>query len=134
MTRKEAQEMNKQILDIYRGILFNSQEFESGNTEEVTYEFDCSEFEDLRSKYDLVKIAGKGSDFIRSKRLLHYLAPRLTHSSWYNNHIECNALKLLEYSLNNPEHGINCLNKSKIFDEVLCRGYFCQMNYDIIKK
>lgn len=117
MTRKEAQEMNKQILDIYRGILFNSQEFESGNTEEVTYEFDCSQFEDLRSKYDLVKIAGKGSDFIRSKRLLHYLAPRLTHSSWYNNHIECNALKLLEYSLNNPEHGINCLNKSKILVE-----------------
>lgn len=63
------------------------------------------------------KIAGKGSDFIRAKRLLHYLAPRLTHCSWYDGHVACNALDLLEYSLNNPEQGINCLYKSKILEE-----------------
>ena len=64
-----------------------------------------------------MEIAGEGGDFHRAKRLLHYLAPRLTHSSWYDNHIECNALRLLEYSLDNPEQGINCLNKSKILVE-----------------
>ena len=117
MTRKETQEIAQHMLNIYSGILFINQEFESGNTKEIIFEFDCPEFEELRSKYDLVKIAGKGSDFIRAKRLLHYLAPRLTHSSWYDNHIECNALRLLEYSLNNPEQGINCLNKSKILVE-----------------
>lgn len=117
MTKKEMQENAQQMLDIYRGILFNHQEFESGNTQDMIYEFDCPEFEELRNKYDLVNIAGKGSDFERAKRLLHYLAPRLTHSSWYDNHIECNALRLLEYSLNNPEQGINCLNKSKILAE-----------------
>lgn len=117
MTRKEMQEIAQQMLDVYCGILFNNQEFESGNDEEIIYEFDCPEFEELRSKYNLVEIAGKGSDFARAKRLLHYLAPRLTHSSWYDNHIECNALRLLEYSLNNPEQGINCLNKSKILVE-----------------
>lgn len=114
MTRKE---MTQQMLDVYSGILFHNQEFESGNTEYIIYDFDCPEFEKLRTKYDLVKIAGIGSDFIRSKRLLHYLAPRLTHSSWYDNHIECNALRLLEYSLDNPKQGINCLNKSKILVE-----------------
>lgn len=117
MTRKERQENAQQMLDVYSGILFHYQEFESGNADEIIYEFDCPEYEELRNKYDLVKIAGKGSDFIRAKRLLHYLAPRLTHSSWYDNHIECNALRLLEYSLNNPEQGINCLNKSKILVE-----------------
>ena len=117
MTRKESQQIGQTMLDVYRGILFQNQEFEDGNTEEIIYEFDCPEFEELRNQYDLVRIAGKGSDYSRGKRLLHYLAPRLTHSSWYDNHIECNALRLLEYSLNNPEQGINCLNKAKILVE-----------------
>lgn len=117
MTRKEQQNKAQQMLDVYSGILFHNQEFESGNVQDIIYEFDCPEFEELRNKYDLIKVAGKGSDFMRAKRLLHYLAPRLTHSSWYDNHIECNALRLLEYSLNNPEQGINCLNKSKILVE-----------------
>ena len=117
MTRKERQNKAQQMLDVYSGILFHNQEFESGNVQDIIYEFDCPEFEELRNKYDLIKVAGKGSDFMRAKRLLHYLAPRLTHSSWYDNHIECNALRLLEYSLNNPEQGINCLNKSKILVE-----------------
>lgn len=117
MTKKEMQEIAQQMLDVYRGILFHNQDFEIGNEEDVIYEFNCPEFEELRTKYNLVKIAGKGSDFVRAKRLLHYLAPRLTHSSWYDNHIECNALRLLEYSLDNPEQGINCLNKSKILVE-----------------
>ena len=117
MTRKEMQEIAQQMLDVYSGTLFHNQEFENGNADEIIYEFDCPEYEELRNKYNLVKIAGNGSDFVRAKRLLHYLAPRLTHSSWYDNPIECNALRLLEYSLDNPEQGINCLNKSKILVE-----------------
>ena len=117
MTRKEWQQLSKQMLDVYSGILFHHQEFETGNGAEPIYEFDCPEFEELRGKYALVKIAGRGSDFVRAKRLLHHLAPRLKHSSWYDNHIECNALRLLEYSFEDPAHGINCLNKSKILAE-----------------
>lgn len=117
MTKTDSQQIARQMLDVYCGILFQNQEFESGNTEEIIYKFHCPEFEELRNKYDLVSIAGKGSDFVRAKRLLHYLAPRLTHSSWYDNHIECNALRLLEYCLDDPEHGINCLNKAKILVE-----------------
>lgn len=117
MTKKEILETAEEQLYIYSGILFHNQEFQTGNDMEIQYDFMCPEFSVLKEKYALEKIAGKGSDFIRAKRLLHYLAPRLTHSSWYDNHIPCNALDLLEYSLNNPEQGINCLNKSKILEE-----------------
>ena len=102
---------------IYTGILFHHQTFSAGNDEELSYRFDCPEFTELRNKYQLDTIAGAGTDFEKAKNLLHYLAPRLTHSSWYDNHVECNALKLLEYSLDNPQQGINCLNKSKILTE-----------------
>lgn len=117
MSQKEMEAMAQQMLNVYSGILFHNREFAGGNTDENIYEFHCPEFEELRSKYNLVKIAGTGSDFVRAKRLLHYLAPRLTHSPWYDNHVECNALRLLEYSFENPEQGINCLNKSKILVE-----------------
>lgn len=106
-----------QMINTYSGILFNYSNFQSDNQEEITYDFNCVEYKELIEKYQLDKIAGKGSEYNRARRLLHYLTPRLAHSSWYDNHIECNALKLLEYSLNNPERGINCLNKSKILEE-----------------
>ena len=117
MTGKDWREASREKLCIYSGILFHNQEFSGGKEETIQYSFSCPEFAELREKYTLEKIAGKGSDFVRAKRLLHYLAPRLTHSPWYDNHVPCNALDLLEYSLNQPEQGINCLNKSKILAE-----------------
>ena len=117
MENQEMQAIGQQMFNTYRGILFHNQAFESGNEAELVYDFSCPAFEKLRNGYDLIRIAGSGSDFARAKRLLHYLAPRLTHSPWYDNHIECNALRLLEYSLDDPEHGINCLNKAKILVE-----------------
>lgn len=45
------------------------------------------------------------------------MAPRLTHKGDYDNHVPCNALDLLAYSLDNPEQGINCVNKAKILAE-----------------
>lgn len=117
MTKKESKEILQQMLNLYQGILFHNQSFEPGKPDGIIYDFSCPEFEELRNSYNLVAIAGDGSDFTRAKRLLHNLAPRLTHSSWYDNHIECNALRLLSYSLDNPQQGINCLNKSKILAE-----------------
>ena len=117
MTKQEQKEIDRQLLNIYSGILFNYQQFEEGNDMEIVYNFDCPEFHILKVKYNLEEIAGKGTDFSKAKKILHYLAPRLTHSSWYDNHVPCNALDLLDYSLNNPKQGINCLNKSKILQE-----------------
>ena len=118
MTVKEWNELNAQLQQIYSGILFHNRTFaEKFSDVTIRYDFSCPEYAQLREKYDLEKVAGKGSDFARAKRLLHYLAPRLHHCSWYDNHVPCNALDLLAYSFENPDQGINCLNKSKILAE-----------------
>ena len=117
----------EQLKYVYLGILSNYPVFEPGKDIRLEYDLSAPEYEELKEKHDLVRIAGKGTSFERSVRLLHYLAPKLTHSSYYDNHIECNSLELLEYSFNNPNHGINCLNKSKILAECcLAMGIFAR--------
>ena len=111
-------EDNETLYTIYRGILCNNQRFQPGKSVAVEYRMDCPEYAELLQKYSFEKIAGKGTDLQRAIRLLKYLSPRLTHSPWYDGHVPCNALALLEYSLDNPEQGINCLNKSKILEEI----------------
>lgn len=105
------------LYNVYRGILNNNPSFQPGETVSVEYRFDCPEYETLRERYHLAKIAGEGTDLQRGIRLLKYFSPKLVHNSWYDNSIPCNALALLDYSLNQPEHGINCLNKAKILEE-----------------
>ena len=117
MTNKEWLRISSEQQKIYAGILFHHQSFAQGEERTIGYDFACPEFAVLREKYGLENIAGKGGDFDRAKRLMHYLAPRLKHSSWYDNHVPCNALDLLAYSFEQPEHGINCLNKAKILAE-----------------
>ena len=110
-------EYQKQIKNLYLGILNNYPEFAEEKDAHLQYDFSAAELKELKSAYALEDIAKTGSSFEKSKRLLHYFAPRLTHSSFYDNHVECNALQLLSYSFENSEHGINCLNKSKILSE-----------------
>ena len=117
MTKKEWLHICREQQKIFSGILFHHQAFATGEKATIRYELDCPQFAVLREKYDLEQLAGKGTDFSRAKRLMHALAPRLTHSSWYDNHVPCNALDLLAYSLDNPQQGINCLNKAKILAE-----------------
>lgn len=107
----------EQIKYLYMGILCNYPRFADGAAAALTYDFSAKEYEALREKYALCRIAKRGTSFEKAKRLLHYLAPRLAHSSFYDNHVECNAAELLSYSFENKEHGINCLNKSKILAE-----------------
>ena len=118
MTEKEAFETEQRVFDIYSGILINNQEFAgSGETAEITYDFDCPEYKTLIEKYGIDRTAGEGTAFERSVRLLHWMAPRLSHKGDYDNHVPVNALDLLEYSLDNPAQGINCVNKAKILAE-----------------
>lgn len=118
MTPEENLQVQQNLFDIYSGILFNNLEFASEiEKAEITYDFDCPEYKTLIEKYGIDEIAGKGTSFQRSERLLHWMSPKLTHKSNYDNHIPCNSLALLEYSLNNPDQGINCVNKAKILAE-----------------
>ncbi len=118
MNKQQENEFYGYMRDIFMGILAQSKEFSEGTKGSISYDFNCAEYATLRKKYKLVELAGKGSDFERAVNLMKYFAPRLTHSSWYDNHVPCNALDLLAYSFNNPEQGINCLNKSKILEEL----------------
>lgn len=117
MNKKEKEQVNENLYNIYSGILSNTREFAEGEAAEFVYDFDCPEYAVLREKYQLEKIAGKGTDFQRAVRLLRHFAPRLEHLGNYDNHVECNALALLEYCYDKKEVGINCLNKSKILEE-----------------
>lgn len=119
MKKEQEQYLKQSLLNVYQGILFNYDLSYQETNDIIKYKFDCPSYSEIVKKYNIDKIIGKGSDFIKCKRLLHYLATRLTHSSFYDNHVPCNALDLLAYSLNNPEHGINCLNKAKILVECL---------------
>lgn len=117
MNDNELKEIWQEELNIFKGILFNNPEFAQGSEDSLFYLFDCSEFEILKQEYKILKIAGNGTSFEKAANLTRYFAPRLVHDSNFDNHISCNALELLRYSLNKSSCGINCLNKSKILQE-----------------
>lgn len=104
---------------ILRGILINNARFANGEDAAVTYDFDCPEYAELREKYDLGRLAGDGTEFEKGCRLMHAFSPRLAHGGSYGDDgIAMNSLELLEYSLDKPNHTINCRCKSQIFGEM----------------
>ena len=117
MTNEERERL-EYFYNVNRGILLNNFEFLKGKKGHLTYDFDCPEYQTLKEKYNIEEIAGEGNEFTRAKRLLNNFSPRLKHASSYDNHVEENSLALLEYSLDNPKQGINCLAKAKIFAEM----------------
>lgn len=100
------------------GILKNNLEFAEGEDHDFSYDFSAPSYSELLNKYKIKSIAGDGTEFEKAKRLMDEFAPRLTHESNYDNHIEMNAIALLEYSLNNKRHGINCRSKAQILNEM----------------
>lgn len=117
MTDEELKENWEDLLNIYKGILFNNPSFELGTTDKILYDFSSPKLNRLKEIYHLEEIASEGSDLDRALRLLGFFSPRITHKGDFINHIGCNAIDLLEYCLDKPEKGINCLNKSKILQE-----------------
>lgn len=108
----------EQIYTMESGILLNNLEFRNGKEIEITYDFSNEKYEELINTYNIDKIAGDGTEFERVLRLMNEFAPRLTHKSDYDNNIDMNALDLLDYSLDNPKHGINCRSKAQILNEM----------------
>ncbi|MCI7805810.1 MAG: hypothetical protein MR563_01525 [Spirochaetales bacterium] len=107
-----------QIYTMEAGILKQNLSIRDGEDITITYEFNEPGFQNLLKKYNIEKTAGSGSSFHRAVRLMNEFAPRLTHKSDYDNHIEMRALPLLEYSLDKKQNGINCLNKAQILNEM----------------
>ncbi len=108
----------EEIYIMEAGIIENNLEFADGETHEFTYDFNHENYSTLKSKYGIEACAKEGSEFDRALRLMHEYAPRLNHASDYDNHINDDALSLLEYSLDNKNHGINCRSKAQILNEM----------------
>lgn len=100
------------------GILRNNLEFHDGTEYELQYDFSHENYEVLKSKYKIESTAKDGTEFERALRLMNEYAPRLTHESYYDNHVPANALDLLAYSLDNKKQGINCRAKAQILNEM----------------
>lgn len=100
------------------GILRNSLELREGEDIAFTYDFENEAYSALKADYGIEKIAGEGSELDRALNLMHEFAPRLTHKSDYDNHVEMTAQKLLEYSLDDRKSGINCRAKAQILNEM----------------
>lgn len=108
----------EQIYVMEAGILRNNLEFQDGTNYKLQYDFSHEDYEILKSKYQIENTAKDGTEFERALRLMNEYAPRLTHKSNYDNHIGQSALNLLEYSLDNRSHGINCRAKAQILNEM----------------
>lgn len=111
-------QMPEQIYVMEAGILRNNLYFRGGQDREFIYDFEHEEYPILVQRFGIDETAGEGTEFERALRLMNEYAPRLTHKSDYNNHVEMNALSLLEYSLDNEAHGINCRSKAQILNEM----------------
>ena len=108
----------EEIYIMEAGILRNNMEFEPGEDLEIQYVFHHKDFPELIEKYGIDQTAGEGSEFEKALHLMNEYAPRLTHKSNYDNHVEMSALALLEYSLDRKNNGINCRNKAQILNEM----------------
>ncbi len=100
------------------GILHNNLEFAQGQPLELVYDLTHDDYPEIIRLYGIDKTAGEGTELERAMRLMDEYSSRLTHESWYDNSVEMNALSLLEYSLDNSRHGINCRSKAQILNEM----------------
>ncbi len=108
----------EEIYIMEAGILSNNSEFHDGADYEIQYHFSHENYEILKSKYQIENTAKDGTELERALRLMDEYSSRLTHKSDYDNHIGQSALDLLEYSLDNKNHGINCRAKAQILNEM----------------
>ena len=129
MNKQEEKEIGKRFLEVYCGILFNAPRFETGQEVVCSYDFTNPKYEELKSRYPIVQIAGDGGDFERALRLCKWLAANLSHQGDFSltSNIDFNSISLLNYALWDGEHGINCVCKAKILVECcLSLGIFAR--------
>ena len=107
------------IYTMETGILQNQTDFRSGSDLSLQYDFDAPEYMQLRSGYSVEEIAGSGSEFEKARNLMNEFSGRLKHSPDFPDNVPLTASDLLAYSLDDPSHGINCMCKAQILNEML---------------
>ena len=107
--------------DLYNmecGIIYACASFREGNFEQITYDFDAPEYQELIEKYNVVQIAGQGTEFEKALNLMDYFSSRLSHNGNFTEYRkDMSAADLLGYALDNPKHGIHCRAKAQIMNE-----------------
>ncbi len=107
-----------ELYNMEAGIIYNAMEFKEGENYSIAYDFDHKEWPELREKYGIKETAGTGSEYEKAMALMNEYSGRLYHASDYDHHVDMNALALLEYSLDNKSHRINCRAKAQILNEM----------------
>lgn len=107
-----------QIYYMEAGILYNELDFRDGEDYVIKYDFDNEEYPELLEKYSIEETSGDGTEHEKAFALMNEYFDRLYHASDYDNHIDMNAISLLEYSLDNKSQGINCRSKAQILNEM----------------
>lgn len=107
--------------DIYTGLLKAFRLCDEVK-EDVHFSYDNNHpnFKELKNKYPIEDIAGKGDDFTKSKNLLYWVSSHMYHKGDYSGSIGCNSLDLLNYSYDKGNScGINCVGLATILTECL---------------
>lgn len=108
--------------ETYAGLLKLYDQFidPAGQNIEFEYGFHHTKLEELKEKYKLEVVAWKGDGRTKALKLLNWVSSNIYYNGSYDNHIELNALALLDYSFGNDEKkGINCRSLATILTECL---------------
>ena len=116
--RESYLQSTDEIYIMEAGILCNNLQFYDGADYEFQYDFSNDSYEQLKSKYKLEDTAKDGTEFEKALSLMDEYAPRLRHKGDYKNNASDSAVELLEYSLDDKNHGINCRAKAQILNEM----------------
>lgn len=111
-------ETDEQVYIMEAGIIRSNLEFAQGENVVLEYDFGNEEYAQLVESYKINEVAGDGSEFEKALNLMNEFSARLYHDSDYNKRIDMNAISLLEYSLDNKNHGLNCRSKAQILNEM----------------
>ena len=107
-----------QYYNLATGALLVSSEFTQGEDLKIQYDFFDDQYQELLDRYDIVRIAGEGTEFEKAKRIMNHFSKKLSHESNFIVNIPYKASDLLNYSLDKVVHGINCRAKAQIMNEL----------------
>jgi len=107
--------------DVYTALLkMNDNFLESSDNVHLSYDLNDPKLQEIKQKYGLDDIAGKGNDFYKAINMLFWVSENCYHNGNYNFEKSYNAINLLEYSFQKgKDFGINCVALSTILTECL---------------
>lgn len=108
----------EEVYNMECGIIFNSKTFRTSENAIITYDFDDPEYQELREKYELINLAGNGSEFDKAVNLMDHFSNKMKHDGNFADYTkDMNALYLLDFALGETKHGIHCRAKAQIMNE-----------------